>query len=202
MANMVNLIRDVASSREDAWIETQRATQPFTGFSSRPPARTRGLKQIQKLYERDARVASSREDAWIETIFSTTARKTTIVASSREDAWIETSIRPVSCCYKGSRPPARTRGLKPFEPGLIGYTLVASSREDAWIETGNLNSIIQKPIRSRPPARTRGLKHFRDECFTIDEVASSREDAWIETVLSRTPQLQVCGRVLPRGRVD
>ena len=66
---------------------------------SRPPARTRGLKQS---------IAE-------ETILLTR------VASSREDAWIETAA--CRCRSRGSesRPPARTRGLKhalgitPFE---------------------------------------------------------------------------------------
>ena len=38
---------DVASSREDAWIETIfPTTKPMQWVWSRPPARTRGLKQI------------------------------------------------------------------------------------------------------------------------------------------------------------
>ena len=57
----------VASSREDAWIETIVVSME---------ALVKG-------------VASSREDAWIETLSSNhlTDNK---VASSREDAWIET----------------------------------------------------------------------------------------------------------------
>ena len=59
---------DVASSREDAWIETaERIEYGFT-FVSRPPARTRGLKLITKLTFKQRLVASSREDAWIETM--------------------------------------------------------------------------------------------------------------------------------------
>ena len=80
---------------------------------SRPRARTRGLKQIQKLYERDARVASSREDAWIETY----------------------APRPARVIKIASRPPARTRGLKLFDLTCDHKKKVASSREDAWIET-------------------------------------------------------------------
>ena len=61
------LLKTVASSREDAWIETVKAIIAALTPVSRPPARTRGLK----LYGMDAlepmEVASSREDAWIET---------------------------------------------------------------------------------------------------------------------------------------
>ena len=34
-----------------------------------------------------------------------------------------------------SRPPARTRGLKPADKWQQNHNDVASSREDAWIET-------------------------------------------------------------------
>ena len=86
-------LSSVASSREDAWIETCS-----DGALSRWNT-----------------VASSREDAWIETTLPTTIRAESVVASSREDAWIETggdSDQERKC---PSRPPARTRGLKPDE---------------------------------------------------------------------------------------
>ena len=58
---------EVASSREDAWIETAMKIFKLGSGWSRPPARTRGLKQNhwEPMYNRV--VASSREDAWIET---------------------------------------------------------------------------------------------------------------------------------------
>ena len=58
----------VASSREDAWIETFNATRKKPETWSRPPARTRGLKLEEKRRNAEAIVASSREDAWIETM--------------------------------------------------------------------------------------------------------------------------------------
>ena len=58
----------VASSREDAWIETFFKKHLLSGKA----------------------VASSREDAWIETAVLPPAGSTHKVASSREDAWIET----------------------------------------------------------------------------------------------------------------
>ncbi len=57
----------VASSREDAWIETFMLIFLSDLILSRPPARTRGLKQNSLLTKMRERVASSREDAWIET---------------------------------------------------------------------------------------------------------------------------------------
>ena len=88
----------VASSREDAWIETARQKAFLHDASrSRPPARTRGLKLFDLTCDHKKKVASSREDAWIETYCG-----------------IEK--------YRGtaSRPPARTRGLKLlFLPGLM-----------------------------------------------------------------------------------
>ena len=58
----------VASSREDAWIETNDASaMERMSASSRPPARTRGLKRFLVLLIIFDEVASSREDAWIET---------------------------------------------------------------------------------------------------------------------------------------
>ena len=57
----------VASSREDAWIETALERLWPYGYTSRPPARTRGLKPVHKDDGPDPDVASSREDAWIET---------------------------------------------------------------------------------------------------------------------------------------
>ena len=81
----------VASSREDAWIETvPQITAPEGGW-----------------------VASSREDAWIETKSDTGAPVAIRVASSREDAWIETDLQEETQKFETSRPPARTRGLKP-----------------------------------------------------------------------------------------
>ena len=38
-----------------------------------------------------------------------------LVASSREDAWIETRLRLKTTEGHWSRPPARTRGLKPMD---------------------------------------------------------------------------------------
>ena len=58
---------EVASSREDAWIETTFRISISLWHRSRPPARKRGLKLIQQLRRVILRVASSREDAWIET---------------------------------------------------------------------------------------------------------------------------------------
>ena len=63
----VTLAVEVASSREDAWIETGIGSVTFESCASRPPARTRGLKQIECLKGNKMVVASSREDAWIET---------------------------------------------------------------------------------------------------------------------------------------
>ena len=60
----------VASSREDAWIETVLSV----------------LLQFLQI------VASSREDAWIETASDATTPQGNLVASSREDAWIETIL--------------------------------------------------------------------------------------------------------------
>ena len=57
----------VASSREDAWIETDREIGKKVSYESRPPARTRGLKHLPRSYKAEEVVASSREDAWIET---------------------------------------------------------------------------------------------------------------------------------------
>ncbi len=57
--------------------------------TSRPPARTRGLKLENALSALGFRVASSREDAWIETLLQ---KQNRVLAESR--------------------PPARTRGLK------------------------------------------------------------------------------------------
>ena len=59
---------EVASSREDAWIETDQ----------------------QKEVKNEKKVASSREDAWIETKIGGDLCGKVLVASSREDAWIET----------------------------------------------------------------------------------------------------------------
>ena len=56
---------------------------------SRPPVRTRGLKQLMAF---------------------SIARG--VVASSREDAWIETLIEELEKLEVMSRPRARTRGLK------------------------------------------------------------------------------------------
>ena len=83
---------NVASSREDAWIETDRETVSAGGTMSRPPARTRGLKRlIWDNWQKFNGVASSREDAWIETAAERRDSKAGQVASSREDAWIETA---------------------------------------------------------------------------------------------------------------
>ena len=62
------VVYGVASSREDAWIETIADTSVVCCIT----------------------VASSREDAWIETVFLMSFLVTLTVASSREDAWIET----------------------------------------------------------------------------------------------------------------
>ena len=171
-----------------------------------------------------AEVASSREDAWIETKIIADDLHQWVVASSREDAWIETDGTVGENGHCESRPPARTRGLKPatanheqlvqvassredawIETRLKKYYLglrpVASSREDAWIETQFANR-SSPDSWSRPPARTRGLKllfHLRKQAE--EEVASSREDAWIETVKNSQKEKRTC-RVLPRGRVD
>ena len=59
---------------------------------SRPPVRTRGLKQLMAF---------------------SIARG--VVASSREDAWIETLIEELEKLEVMSRPRARTRGLNPWE---------------------------------------------------------------------------------------
>ena len=79
----------VASSREDAWIETCGVRQCVQEVLSRPPARTRGLKLDKQLWSVNHGVASS-----------------------REDAWIETGGIPPDSSPPWSRPPARTRGLK------------------------------------------------------------------------------------------
>ena len=57
----------VASSREDAWIETTLNLFESDAGWSRPPARTRGLKLFDLTCDHKKKVASSREDAWIET---------------------------------------------------------------------------------------------------------------------------------------
>ena len=57
----------VASSREDAWIETWQKIPVKPLKLSRPPARTRGLKLVTGHDIINIGVASSREDAWIET---------------------------------------------------------------------------------------------------------------------------------------
>ena len=80
----------VASSREDAWIETLFVGWTALRDMSRPPARTRGLKLMGNLTRNPEIVASSREDAWIETGQQYDYRQECEVASSREDAWIET----------------------------------------------------------------------------------------------------------------
>ena len=79
---------------------------------SRPPARTRGLKQ--KLYERDARGGTSRPPARTRGLkpYGVRAVRASLVASSREDAWIETRSGGRKSAMRQSRPPARTRGLK------------------------------------------------------------------------------------------
>ena len=59
---------------------------------SRPPARTRGLKPKQIKADPAVVVASSREDAWIETCMIRRPEMPEHVASSREDAWIETGV--------------------------------------------------------------------------------------------------------------
>ena len=59
--------REVASSREDAWIETAQSRKLPLHLTSRPPARTRGLKLFSPFESNAGLVASSREDAWIET---------------------------------------------------------------------------------------------------------------------------------------
>ena len=77
-----------------------------------------------------------------------------------------------------SRPPARTRGLKPLRGSFQRRQCVASSREDAGIETAG-RFFRCRAQTSRPPARTRGLKrHCRGAADAAD------------------------GRVLPRGRGD
>ena len=98
-------------------------------------------------------VASSREDAWIETALTATTSAVFAVASSREDAWIETLITDSSFLFQGSRPPARTRGLKLNHTEKSGIKHVASSREDAWIETGR--QVAAKSQRRRVLPRGR-----------------------------------------------
>ena len=70
-------------------------------------------------------VASSREDAWIETCSPLNFCQLSQVASSREDAWIETTTRIALIKLLKSRPPARTRGLKPDQ---VISTMPQSSR--------------------------------------------------------------------------
>ena len=126
---------DVASSREDAWIET------------------RGMRNsVPRLH-----VASSREDAWIETLIR---RFLDSMPESRPPARtrglkLELFFALIDPLL--SRPPARTRGLKPSLLEILVRVFVASSREDAWIETLYLTSEAVL-AESRPPARTRGLK--------------------------------------------
>ena len=84
------VIEIVASSREDAWIETRYDDFIFYLSRSRPPARTRGLKLLSLCEFTLVSVASSREDAWIETLMKPLREYGNTVASSREDAWIET----------------------------------------------------------------------------------------------------------------
>ena len=115
-----------------------------------------------------------------------------IVASSREDAWIETGRKRLNPLCARSRPPARTRGLKPSALLHTLFQVVASSREDAWIETYPFGITKSYPA-SRPPARTRGLKLNNIEQHFIFLVASSREDAWIETAAMACLTSQVCG---------
>ena len=67
-------------------------------------------------------VASSREDAWIETLCTAPHKRRIQVASSREDAWIETFFDKIKATVPGSRPPARTRGLKPGRRDIVTYS--------------------------------------------------------------------------------
>ena len=62
------MISPVASSREDAWIETMKLKYEDLQAESRPPARTRGLKLQFIMINLIKDVASSREDAWTETL--------------------------------------------------------------------------------------------------------------------------------------
>ena len=120
---------------------------------SRPPARTRGLKQQGFQYQQAPQVASSREDAWIETGTEEKLGRLDEVASSREDAWIETGEILKSPELLRSRPPARTRGLKLIAESRNTAALVASSREDAWIETKK--SLTKHPLSCRVLPRGR-----------------------------------------------
>ena len=149
----------VASSREDAWIETRSALCLAYCGLSRPPARTRGLKQDRQTSSAmpvrsrpPARTRGLKHDLNFQD-----ARYHT-VASSREDAWIETNFFKILKRLVWSRPPARTRGLKHNITRNISARL--KSRPPA--RTRGLKLLIGlmdiKPRLSRPPARTRGLK--------------------------------------------
>ena len=169
----------VASSREDAWIETPELLVLQDIYESRPPARTRGLKRCAGNRFPVCAVASSREDAWIETYGRIRSYLRNLVASSREDAWIETDATTPQGNLAASRPPARTRGLKRPMPVYSVPGLV-----------------------SRPPARTRGLKRF-DEIHD-QGVSMSRPPARTRGLkpFPPPPYGGSTSRVLPRGRVD
>ena len=91
---------NVASSREDAWIETDRQTMIGRYPESRPPARTRGLIQCQSigvLMSLRRVLPRGRVDFNSEMVLLLVVLG---VASSREDAWIETQNQNYINTYK------------------------------------------------------------------------------------------------------
>ena len=124
----------VASSREDAWIETSQFARTHDDLLSRPPARTRGLKQILQDFLTAILVASSREDAWIETQYSALHDRR---GGSRPPARTRglKQLRRLKFFIRfTSRPPARTRGLKHGSNDGYNGLGVASSREDRGLK--------------------------------------------------------------------
>ena len=81
---------EVASSREDAWIETTFRISISLWHRSRPPARTRGLKQIPERADADTKSRPPARTRGLKLI-QQLRRVILRVASSREDAWIETA---------------------------------------------------------------------------------------------------------------
>jgi len=81
-------IADDVASRTEAWIETTGGRAGYSAAQS-PPARRRGLKQVEIAEVVEGAIVASRTEAWIETILGSSAPRGPGVAS-RTEAWIET----------------------------------------------------------------------------------------------------------------
>ena len=134
---MTVIRKNVASSREDAWIETMMRLASLQLLMSRPPARTRGLKRrcllahiISRWSRPPARTRGLKRERMFTIGVYSKSRPPARTRGLKLIGLIMTMIE------KMSRPPARTRGLKPVLDDISSRTRrVASSREDAWIET-------------------------------------------------------------------